>query len=123
MNHQEETKDDTKDLTESIIEQDILANKFAKLNIYDVHQGSSHEKHDSSNSCSSPDNTTSTCSGKKRHRSYMNEEQYRRFASVFTKNSNPSPEQIQELSIEQDLDYKKVKLWFKNQRALKKKRK
>ena len=67
---------------------------------------------------------TDSCSSmpRKRHRSHMGDEQYSHLMSVFDTNPNQTPDQIQKLGSEINMEFKKVKRWFKNQRYLKKRK-
>ena len=67
---------------------------------------------------------TGSCSSRKRknHRSFMSDEQHERLQSEFVKNPQPTPQHMEEVGLEINMDYEKVKNWFKNQRALKKRK-
>lgn len=60
---------------------------------------------------------------RKRHRSFMSDEQHGRLESEFAENPHPTSSHMNKISSEIGLEYKKIRKWFDNQRTLSKKRK
>ena len=52
----------------------------------------------------------------------MSDEHFCRLMEVFVETPQPTPDTMRNLGKELDIDYKKVKHWFMNQRMLQKRR-
>ena len=52
----------------------------------------------------------------------MSDEQHERLQSEFAKSPHPTPQHMEEVGLQINMDYGRVKNWFKNQRALKKRK-